>query len=101
MPKGPIFNHKRVRTGKKIIEAFSVALQSKNFVLLRGKRGFVMCGYLDLSAAEKFKDAAVVIKGVSSIEEALKTQVFDCTSVAKSLGIFKGQSIKEAISILA
>ncbi|MBM3249672.1 MAG: DUF1805 domain-containing protein [Candidatus Omnitrophica bacterium] len=92
-----MLKYKKIRVGKNYIEAFSVSLQSKTFILLKGRKGYVMCGYINLKAAEKFKDAAVKITGVSTIEEALKAKVHSCTSCARKLGISKGQSIREAL----
>lgn len=76
-------------------------LGSKNLIVLRGSKGYVMCGYLNLVIADKFKDAAVKITGVSNIEEACKTGVSSCTSVARRMGIYKGQSVKEVLKIIA
>ncbi|TAN61001.1 DUF1805 domain-containing protein [bacterium] len=96
-----MFKRKKIKVGKKYIEAVWVKLQSKNLILLNGSRGYVMCGYLNLSAAEKFKDAAVKITGVSTIEEALKAAVHSATSPARRLGIYNGQPIKEVLKIIA
>ena len=91
----------KIKIGGKYIEAFLLSLQSKNLILLKGSRGYVMCGYLNLKAAERFKDAAIKITGISTIEEALKTSVHSCTSSARKLGIYKGQPIKEVLKIIA
>jgi uncharacterized protein YunC (DUF1805 family) len=96
-----MFKHKKIKVGKKYIEAIWVKLQSKNLILLKGSRGYVMCGYLNLRAAEKFKDAAVKITGVSTIDEALKAAVHSCTGPARRLGIYNGQPIKEVLKIIA
>lgn len=60
-----------------------------------------MCGYLDLKAADKFKDVAAKIVGVSSIEEALKADIHSCTGQARKLGIYKNQPVKEALLVIA
>ena len=90
----------KIKIGGKYIEAFLISLQSKNLILLRGSRGYVMCGYLNLKAAERFKDAAIKITGISTIKEALKASVHSCTSSARKVGIYKGQPIKEALKII-
>ena len=92
---------KKIKIGRKYIEAFLINLQSKNLILLRGSRGYVMCGYLNMKAAEKFKDVAIKITGISTIEEALKTSVHSCTSSANKLGISKGQPIQNVLKIIA
>lgn len=92
---------KEIKVGEKTIEALSTKLGEKNLVLLKGSKGYIMCGYLNLEAAEKFDDVAVKITGVSTIEDALKAQVHSCTSCAKNLGIKDGQPIKEVLDIIA
>ena len=93
---------KRIRLqDKNYIDALAFDLSGKKLIVLRGSRGYVMCGYLNLKAAEKFKDAAAKIIGISSIEEALKSKIHSSTKKARSLGIFKGQSVKEVLKIIA
>lgn len=93
--------YKRIKIGKKHIEALAIKLLSKNLILLRGGKGYVMCGYLDLKVAQKFGDVAIKITGVSTIEEALRAEVHACTPMARDLGIRKGQPIKETLRIIA
>jgi len=93
--------NKRIYIGKKRVEAMLIRLSGKNLIILRGSKGYVMCGYLNLKVAQKFKDAAIKIVGVSSIKDALSSKVFALTSQARKLGIRKGQSLKEALKIIA
>ena len=96
-----MLRYKKIRIGKKYIEALCLNLQSKNLILIKGRHGYIMCGYLNMKAAQKFEDAAVKITGISSIEEALKTSVHSCTSSARKLGISKGQPVKDVLKIIA
>jgi len=96
-----MLRYKKIKVGRKYIEAISIRLLSKNLILLKGRKGYIMCGYLNLKAAEKFKDVAVKIVGVATIEEALKVNIQSCTSSAKRLGISKGQPVKEILGIIA
>jgi len=95
-----MLRYKKIRVGSGYIEALSIKLLSKNFILLKGSRGYVMCGYLDLKAAEKFKDVAVKILGVSSIGQALREKFYSCSLSAKRLGIYKGQPVREVLRIV-
>jgi len=96
-----VLKYKKIKVGKNYIEAVLVKLQSKNLILFRGRKGYVMCGYLNLTVAEKFKDAAVKIVGVSKIKEALNATVHSCSFPARKLGIHKGQPIKEVLKLIA
>jgi len=92
---------KKIKVGKKSVLALELKLHKKKLIILKGKKGFVMCGYLDLAVAEKFGDCAVRITGVSTIRQALRTQVESCSSSAQRLGIYKGHPIKEVLQIIA
>lgn len=83
------------------IEAICVNLQSKNFILLRGNKGYVMCGYLSMDAANKFNDVAIKIAGVATIEEALKATAAETSSAAQALGIKVNQPVKEILELIA
>lgn len=96
-----MFVSSRIKIGKKSIQAFLFKLGEKNLIVLRGKKGYVMCGYLNLGVANKFKDVAVKIVGVSTIKDSLRTKVHSATSRAKRLGIYKGQPIKDVLKIIA
>ena len=95
------FKHKKIEFGGKCIEAVAIKLLSKNLILLIGNKGYVMCGYLNLKVAEKFKDAAVKVVGVKTINDVLRAKVNSCTSAARKLGIFKNQPISEVLRIIA
>ncbi len=91
---------KKIKVGKGYIDAILFKLPEKNLIVLRGAKGYIMCGYLNLSAAEKFKDAAAKAIGVSSIKQLLEADVFSCSRAAAKLGIYKGQPVKEALKII-
>ncbi len=76
-------------------------LQRKNLIVLRGSKGYVMCGYLNLAVASRFQEVAVKITGVSNLNQALKTKVHSASIPAKKLGIKKGQLIKDVLKIIA
>ena len=92
---------KKIKIGKKYIQVLSLKLASKNLVVLRGDKGYVMCGYLNLAVANKFKDVAVKITGVATIEEALKARVHSLSFPALKMGIYKGQPVKEVLKAIA
>jgi len=91
---------RKVKVGKKYIQAVLIKLIDKNLIILRGSKGYVMCGYLNLGAANKFREAAVKITGVSTIKEAITAKVHSATYAAKELGISKGQPIKDVLKII-
>lgn len=96
-----MFKKKEIKLGRKVISAYLIPLQGKNLILLKGSRGYIMCGYLNLSVANKFHDAAAKIIGVTSIKDALKARIHSCTAPAKRLGIKPGQRVLTSLKNIA
>ena len=90
-----------IKVGQRKITAIAMKLGDKNLVVLSGRKGFVMCGYLNLAVANKFGDVAVKISGVSTINDALFSKVHSVSSAAKRLKIKKGQAIKDVLKVIA
>ncbi len=80
--------------------ALQMPLGGRNLIVLKADKGYGMCGYLDMSAAVKFGDAAFKFSGVSSIEEALQAEVSECSPAAAALGIAAGQAVRQALALL-
>lgn len=70
-----------------------------NMLILLGEKGYVMCGYLNKDAADKFGDAAAVVGG-STFEEILANPVKAVTAKAAELGIKEGMTGAEALERL-
>ena len=70
-------------------------------VLIEGEKGFVMCGYLNIDAAESLGATAAVVSGVSSWEDILKAQIKTATTKAKALGLEPGKVVSDVIAALA
>lgn len=96
-----MIEHKKIKIGKKQIDAFLLKLASKNLIVLRADKGYIMCGYLNMKAADKFNDVAVKITGVSTIKDALKAQAHSVSRAAKKLKIYKNQPVQEILKIIA
>ena len=70
-------------------------------LLLKGGKGFVMCGYLNIEAAEKVGSAAAIVSGVNSFEDVLNAEIKAVTTKAKGLGLETGRVVREVIGLLA
>lgn len=96
-----MIKYKKIRIGKKYIEALETKLGNKSLVVLKGKNGYVMCGYLDMAAADKFNDVAVKITGVAGIKDALKSSAAAVSNAAKGTGIYIGQPVEQILKVIA
>jgi len=70
---------------------------SAPLLLIMAEKGFVMCGFLNVEAAEKLNVAAAVVSGVKTFEDVLQAQVKMTTSKAKMLGVETGAKGMEAL----
>jgi uncharacterized protein YunC (DUF1805 family) len=70
---------------------------SPPLLLVIAEKGFVMCGFLNVDAAERLNVAAAVVSGVKTFEEVLNAQIKAVTSKAKSFGIEVGMKGTEAL----
>jgi uncharacterized protein YunC (DUF1805 family) len=77
-----------------------VRLPNADFLLVLGRRGYIMCGYLNMATAEKLGDAAAMVTGVSSFEGVLAAKIVAVSSKGICLGIKEGMTGKEALALL-
>jgi len=66
-------------------------------LVIRAKKGFVMCGYLNMEVANKLGDVAVRVTGVKTFEDVLNAKAADVSEAAGRLGISVGMPAKEAL----
>ena len=69
-------------------------------LLIKGKKGFVMCGYLNLDIAEKLGAYAAIVTGVNTFEDVLNSKIKEATTQAKKLGVEPGKIVKDVIEFL-
>jgi uncharacterized protein YunC (DUF1805 family) len=72
--------HERVKIDNGEVDCYSIELPGAPLIVLRAEKGFVMCGYLDISAAEKLGVVAAKVKGVATFEDVLNGVVVETTS---------------------
>ena len=90
-----------LKIGDKTAVGVRVALpESPPLLLVIGKKGFVMCGFLNVGAAEKLKVTAAMVSGVKSFDDVLRAEVRAVTSEASKRGVELGMTGKDAIRLL-
>lgn len=70
-----------------------------NLIIIECNKGFLMCGYVNMAACEKFGDVTVQVGG-ASFDEVLKNPIKAFTSKAAELGVKDGMTGLEAAEIL-
>jgi len=70
-------------------------------LLIKGGKGFVMCGYLNIDVAERIGAAAAIVSGVNSFEDVLNAEIKAVTSKARALGLEPGKVVRTVLGRLA
>ncbi len=73
---------------------------SPSLLLIVGRTGFVMYGFLNMDAAEKVNVAAAMVSGVKTFDDALEAEIRAVTSKAQMKGIRVGMKGKDAVKLL-
>lgn len=81
-------------------KGIEIPLHNANLVLILAPKGYVMCGYLNIEAANRFGDLAAVVKGVKTVEDMLNGRVSQVSKAASGLGIEPGMDCKTALEKL-
>lgn len=91
---------KDIKLNEKTVLGVKMNLPSAPVLLIRAKKGHIMCGYFNIKTAEKLGHSAVLVSGVKNFEDMLNAKVKDITSKAKELGVKKNMTGKEALEKL-
>jgi uncharacterized protein YunC (DUF1805 family) len=67
-----------------------VELSNAPLILLKVKRGYIMCGYLNMDVANTLGDIAGKVTGVKTFDDALKATVVEVSDKAKKKGLKVG-----------
>jgi uncharacterized protein YunC (DUF1805 family) len=71
--------------------------ESPPLLLIRAEKGFLMCGFLNVEAAERLGVSAAMVSGVKTFEDVLNAQVKAVTTKAKISGVEAGMKGSEAL----
>lgn len=94
----PLVSVKQLDAGGRNILGVEIQLpNSPPLVLVMGEKGFVMCGYLNIEAAERAGAIAARVVGVKSAEEVLEKEIVEATSKARENGITPGRKVRDVL----
>lgn len=95
-----MIEHRSVNVGNAEFDFIRMQLGNAPLLILKGKKGYVMCGYLDISTADRVGDIAVRVSGVNTLDDLLNSSVAIASSKATELGIEKGMPLSEVLQFL-
>lgn len=97
-----MFKIDKIEVDGKSFQGLKVELEDlPPLLLIKGEKGFVMCGYLNIDVAERLGAAAAIVSGVKSFEDVLNAEIKVATSKGSSLGLRPGKVVKDVLGVLA
>ncbi|MFH0737825.1 MAG: DUF1805 domain-containing protein [Candidatus Micrarchaeota archaeon] len=85
--------------GKKYI-ALKQDIGNLPLIVVKAKKGYIACSYIDKATAEKVGDIAAFVSGVKCLEDLKKAKIRQATTWAEDLGIREGMSVKKALELM-
>lgn len=79
---------------------YCIDLGNAPFLLIQAKKGYIMCGYLNMTTANKLGDIAGKVTGVKTFEEMLNADVVEVSENAALVGLRQGMQAKDFLNAL-
>jgi uncharacterized protein YunC (DUF1805 family) len=79
---------------------YYIDLGKSPLILIQAKKGYVMCGYLNIATANKLGDIAGKVTGVKTFEDALKAPIIELSENAKKVGLQEGMNAQDFLNKL-
>jgi uncharacterized protein YunC (DUF1805 family) len=80
----------KIQLDKGYIAGYHIDLGKAPLIILQARKGYIMCGYLNMNTANKLGDIAGKVTGVKSFEDALHATVIEISDQAKKEGLTEG-----------
>ena len=81
-------------------QAFQQTLGNLPMIVVKAKKGYIACSYINKETAEKVGDVAAFVSGVKNINDFLSAKVKSMTTWAEDLGIREGMSVRKALELM-
>ncbi len=85
--------------GKKY-KVVKIELGNLPLLIIKAKKGYVACSYVDRVTAEKVGDVACFVSGVKTYSDMFKAKIREVTPWAEDIGIRQGMSVRKALELL-
>jgi len=91
---------KSIKLDKGQATGFSIGLGVAPLILITVKKGFVMCGYLNINTANKLGDIAARVTGVKSFDDVLNADVVELSENAKKMDLKEGMKARDSLNAI-
>ncbi len=89
-----------IKLEKGQLTGYHINLGKAPLLILQAKKGYIMCGYLNMNTANKLGDIAGKVTGVKTFEDVLKATVIEVSENAKKEGLTDGMNAQDFLKKL-
>lgn len=89
-----------IKLGKGQLTGYYIDLGKAPLLILHAKKGYLMCGYLNMNTANKLGDIAGKVTGVKTFDDMLKATVIEVSENAKKEGLKEGMNAQDFLKTL-
>lgn len=93
-------NKKLIRLEKGTVEGYQIDLENAPLLLILAKKGFIMCGYLNIETANTLGDIAGKVTGVKTFQDMLEAKIVELSQKATQAGFREGMSARTFLNEL-
>jgi uncharacterized protein YunC (DUF1805 family) len=79
---------------------YCIDLGKAPLLIIQAKKGYIMCGYLSMNAANKIGDIAGKVTGVRTFDDMLNADMLEVSENAKLAGLKQGMNAKDFLNAL-
>lgn len=90
----------QIKLDKGQATGFLIELGTAPLILIKAKKGYVMCGYLNMNAANKLGDIAGRVTGVKSFDDVLNADIVEVSENAKKIGLKEGMKARDFLNAI-
>jgi len=91
---------KTIALEKGEVIGYYIDLGNAPLILIQTKKGYVMCGYLNMNAANKLGDIAGKVTGVKTFDDVLNAPLVEISENAKKVGLKEGMNARDFLNKL-
>ena len=91
---------KKINIEDEEADGYSINIGNAPLLIIKAKKGYVMCGYLNISAASKIGDIAGRVVGVKDFDDVLKANIIEVSENAKKMGLKTGMNGRDFLKML-
>ena len=91
---------KKIKLEKGQAIGYLIELNNAPLIIVQAKKGYVMCGYLNMDTANKLGDIAGKVTGVKTFNDIFNTIIIELSENAKKVGLYEGMNAKDFLNML-